>query len=93
MGPSLLEEIVANSCLNEYFQPTSDYITAHTKVLGGPVLCPALSHLSISPHEGVLRLKQGVDVTDVRAQAIDARTRDKMCAFTTCVRTFVHRSS
>ena len=63
--PSLLEDIVTYSCLNEvseksisrrdatvilYFPTNPDHSTVHAEVLGGPVLCPALLCLITSPH-------------------------------------------
>ena len=52
----------------EYFQTIPDRITAHAQVLGGPVLCPVLLHLTMCPPSGVLRLLKGVGVTDMEKQ-------------------------
>ena len=39
----------------EHFLTLPVYITAHAEVLGGPVLCPALLRLTMSPPVGVLQ--------------------------------------
>ena len=56
--------------MSEYFPTTPDYIIAHAEVLGGPVLCPALLHLTMSHPGGVLRLNQSVGVTYIECLVI-----------------------
>ena len=56
-----LEEGLLSPYVPEYFPTTPDHITAHAEVLGRPVLCPGLLHLTMSPHGGGLH--QGVGVT------------------------------
>ena len=53
--------------MSEYFPTTPLYITAtaHAEVRGGPVLCPAPLHLTMSHPRGVLKLHKGVGVTDI----------------------------
>ena len=57
--------------MSEYLRTTPDYITAHAEVLGGSVLCPALLRLTMSHPGGVLRLHQGVGVTDIECMVIN----------------------
>ena len=58
-------------CAYIFPNPLWPHITAHAEVLGGPVLCPALLRLTMSHPGGVLRLHQGVGVTDIECWVIN----------------------